>query len=93
MTVVGLVLALWATTSAATTLMKGVTRAFDGTTRRGFVRKRLDSLVIVACLVGRGRRSSAGCSCSARTSSGGSATRSGRRRHGLGCGGRRSGRS
>ena len=51
-TVVGLLLALWSTTSAATTLMKGVTTAFDREDKRGFVRKRLLSLVLVLCLVG-----------------------------------------
>jgi membrane protein len=51
MTVVGLVLAIWATTSAATTLMAGITTAFDREDRRGFVRKRLIALAIVACLV------------------------------------------
>jgi|SRR4051794_7538826 len=51
-TVVGLLLALWSTTSAATTLMKGVTTAFDREDERGFVRKRLLSLVLVLCLVG-----------------------------------------
>lgn len=52
MTIVGAVLALWATTSAATTLMQGITTAFDHDDRRGFVRKRIISLVIVICLVG-----------------------------------------
>ncbi len=52
MTVVGLVLALWTTTSAATTLMQGITNAFDREDKRSFVRKRLLALVIVACLVG-----------------------------------------
>ena len=51
MTVVGLVLALWTTTSAAATLMKAVTVAFDGDESRSFVRKRALALVIVAALV------------------------------------------
>ncbi|HYI75664.1 MAG TPA: YihY/virulence factor BrkB family protein [Gaiellaceae bacterium] len=51
MTVVGLVLALWTTTSAATTLMKAVTLAFDGEESRSFARKRVLALVIVAALV------------------------------------------
>ena len=51
MTVVGLGLALWATSSAATTLMQGVTTAYDRDDRRGFVRKRLVAFTIVACLV------------------------------------------
>ena len=51
MTVVGLVLAIWTTSSAATTLMQGITTAFDREDRRGFLRKRLLSLLIVLCLV------------------------------------------
>ena len=51
MTVVGVLLALWATTSAATTLMEGLTRAFDEDDGRGFVRKRVTALAIVVCLV------------------------------------------
>ena len=54
LTVVGLALALWTTTSAATALMDGITTAFDGSEERGFVRKRLVALVIVVCLVGSG---------------------------------------
>jgi membrane protein len=50
-TVAGLGLALWTTTSAATTLMKGLTSAYDRDDERGFVRTRLLALVIVACLV------------------------------------------
>jgi membrane protein len=50
MTVVGLVLALWTTTSAASTLMSATTKAFDREDRRGFVRKRLVALVIVVAL-------------------------------------------
>jgi membrane protein len=51
MTIVGLALAIWTTTSAATTLMKEVTRAFDRDDRRSFTRKRLQALAIVAALV------------------------------------------
>jgi membrane protein len=51
MTVVGLVLAIWTTTSAATVLMKSVTTAFDGEERRSFTRKRLLALGIVVALV------------------------------------------
>lgn len=51
MAAVGLVLALWSTTSAATSLMEGVTAAFDRRDERGFVRRRLIALAIVACLV------------------------------------------
>jgi membrane protein len=50
-TVVGVVLALWTITSAATTLMQGITTAFDQEDRRGFARKRVLALVIVLCLV------------------------------------------
>jgi membrane protein len=52
MTVVGFGLALWTTTSAATTLMQGITTAFDRDDERGFVRKRGVALLIVACLAG-----------------------------------------
>ena len=51
LTVIGFLLAVWTTTSAATALMEGITAAFGGTDERGFVRKRLVALVIVACLV------------------------------------------
>ena len=51
LTVVGLLLAAWATSSAATTLMQGITTAFNRHDQRGFVRKRLIALTIVACLV------------------------------------------
>jgi len=50
MTIVGFVLALWTTTSAASTLMSATTKAFDREDRRGFVRKRLLALVIVLAL-------------------------------------------
>jgi membrane protein len=51
LTVVGLVLALWTVTSAATTLMQGITTAFDRDDNRGFARKRLLALVILLCLL------------------------------------------
>jgi len=51
MTVVGFALALWTTTSAATTLMVGLTRAYDREDGRGFVRKRLVAFAIVGALV------------------------------------------
>jgi membrane protein len=51
MTVVGLGLALWSTTSAATSLMDGIGIAFEHQDGRGFVRRRLVALVIVICLV------------------------------------------
>ena len=54
LTLVGLALATWTTTSAATALMDGITTAFDGAEERSFVRKRLVALVIVVCLVGAG---------------------------------------
>jgi membrane protein len=51
LTVIGFLLAVWTTTSAATALMEGITTAFGGADERGFVRKRLVALVIVACLL------------------------------------------
>jgi membrane protein len=51
MTVLGLALAVWTTTSAAATLMKGITIAFGGEESRGFVRTRLLAGVIVAALL------------------------------------------
>jgi len=51
MTVVGFALALWTTTSAATTLMVGLTRAYGRDDERGFVRKRLVAFAIVGALV------------------------------------------
>jgi membrane protein len=51
MTAVGLALALWTTSSAATTLMQGVTRAFDEEDERSFLRRRLVALLIVVALV------------------------------------------
>jgi membrane protein len=50
-TIAGLALALWTTTSAATTLMQGISTAFGRKDERGFVRKRLLALGIVLCLV------------------------------------------
>jgi membrane protein len=50
-TIVGLVLAVWTTTSAATTLMEGLTNAFDRKDERSFFRKRLLALMIVLCLL------------------------------------------
>lgn len=51
MTIVGFVLAVWSTTSAAATLMNGLTRAYDADDERSFVRKRLVALLIVCALV------------------------------------------
>ena len=51
MVVFGLVLAIWTTTSAAATLMNGITVAYDLEDGRKFVRKRLLALVIVVALV------------------------------------------
>ena len=51
MTVVGLALAVWTTTSAATTLMHGIAVAFDRKDSRRFIRKRLVAFAIVIALV------------------------------------------
>ncbi len=51
LTVIGLALALWTTTSAASTLMKGITVTYDRKDGRNFVRKRLVALAIVIALV------------------------------------------
>jgi membrane protein len=51
MTVIGLGLAVWTTTSAATTLMNGITATYDRKDGRNFVRKRLVALAIVIALV------------------------------------------
>jgi membrane protein len=51
LTVLGLGLALWTTTSAATTLMQGLTTTYDREDTRGFVRRRLVAFVIVVALV------------------------------------------
>lgn len=50
MTLVGLVLALWSTTGAVNTLMTAVNRAHELDDDRGFVKKRLIALVLVAAL-------------------------------------------
>lgn len=50
-TLVGFALALWATTSATTALMQGVTAAFGRDDERGFVRKRLLALALVGCFL------------------------------------------
>ena len=52
MTVLGLALAVWTTTSASTTLMQGVTRAYGAQDERGFMRKRAVAFLIVVALVG-----------------------------------------
>jgi membrane protein len=49
-TAFGFLLALWTTTSAATTLMQSLTRAFDREEGRGFVRSRLVALALVFAL-------------------------------------------
>jgi membrane protein len=51
MTAVGIALALWTMTSAATTLMEGISRAYDRKDERSFLRKRLVALLIVVALV------------------------------------------
>jgi membrane protein len=51
MTVVGFLIALWATTSAATTLMQAVTTAYGRDDDRSFARKRLLALMLVVCLL------------------------------------------
>src|SRR4029078_4005204 len=56
MTIAALALALWTTTSAASTLMSATTKAYDREDRRGFVRKRLLALVIRLALGLRGAR-------------------------------------
>ena len=76
--IVGFVLALWSTTSAATTLMKAVT---GGVRPRGRPRLRAQAPARAGArrLLPRARRcSSSGCSCSGRSSSAGSATPSAR---------------
>jgi membrane protein len=52
LTSLGFALALWTTTSAATTLMAGLTKIVDRREGRSFVVKRLRALAIVACLLG-----------------------------------------
>jgi membrane protein len=51
MTVIGLALAVWTTTSAASTLMSGLTVTYDREDERRFVRKRVVAFVIVIALV------------------------------------------
>jgi membrane protein len=51
MTVVGLALALWTTTSAASGLMEGIATAFDARDERSFVARRAIAFVIVISLV------------------------------------------
>ena len=51
MALVGLVLAVWSATSAATSLMDGINTAVGQPDGRGLVRRRLVALAIVACLV------------------------------------------
>ena len=51
MTVIGLALAFWTTSSAATTLMNGLTVTYDRDDGRKFIRKRLVALAIVIALV------------------------------------------
>ena len=50
MAAAGFALALWTTTSAATTLMKALTTAFDREESRGFLRSRVVALLIVVVL-------------------------------------------
>ena len=50
MTLVGFVLAIWATTGAMTSLMTAVNVAYEVEDGRGFVRKRLVALAMVGCI-------------------------------------------
>jgi membrane protein len=50
MTIVGLVLALWSTTGAMTSYMTATSIAYDRKDQRNFLRKRLNALVMVACM-------------------------------------------
>ena len=50
LTVLGLGLGIWTTTSAATTLMQSLTTTYDREDSRGFVRKRAVAFAIVAAL-------------------------------------------
>ena len=50
MTVVGLVLAIWSTTSAMTSYMTAVNMAYDVKDDRNFVRKRAVALLMAACI-------------------------------------------
>jgi membrane protein len=49
-TVVGLVLAIWSTTSAMTAFMTAVNLAYDRHEKRKFVRKRLTALLMAGCI-------------------------------------------
>jgi membrane protein len=49
-TIVGFVLALWSTTGAMTSFMTALNLAYDRTDKRGFVKKRLTALFMVACI-------------------------------------------
>ena len=51
-TAIGLVLAVWSTTSAMTTVITALDVAYDREDRRGFVRKRLVALVMAMCVGG-----------------------------------------
>lgn len=50
MTIVGFLLALWATTGAMTAFMRALNRAYDRDETRGFVKVRLTALVMVAVI-------------------------------------------
>jgi membrane protein len=50
-TIIGFALALWSTTGAMNAFMTGVNIAYDREDTRGFVRKRLVALEMVACMV------------------------------------------
>ncbi len=50
LTLFGLVLAVWATTSAMTTCMTALNLAYERRDRRGFLRKRITALVMAACV-------------------------------------------
>jgi membrane protein len=49
-TIVGFVLALWSTTGAMTSYMTALNVAYERRDRRGFVKKRLTALAMVACI-------------------------------------------
>ena len=50
MTILGLVLALWSTTGAMTSYMAGLNIAYERDETRGFVRRRLVAVAMVACI-------------------------------------------
>ena len=50
LTLFGLVLAVWATTSAMTTCMTALNLAYERRDRRSFLRKRITALVMAACV-------------------------------------------